>query len=65
MASKPAPSLYDFRDDVTSALIVVDCQTDWFSASEEVRSAFPELPDNVAELLRTFRERSVPVVHVR
>ncbi|KAG8465521.1 hypothetical protein KFE25_002828 [Diacronema lutheri] len=63
--AKPAPSIYDLRDDVRSALIVVDVQRDWFSASAAVRSAFPELPANLEELLDIFRSRGLPVVHVR
>lgn len=61
----PVRSLYDLRDDVPSALIVVDIQRDWYSASAQVRSAFPDLPENVDECLRIFRARAVPVVHVR
>lgn len=58
-------ALYDLPDDLPSALILVDMQRDWFSGSEEVRSAFPQLPANVEELLAVFRERNTPVVHVR
>lgn len=63
--AKRTPSIYDLREDVRSALIVVDMQRDWFSGSDLVRTAFPQLPGNVADLLAVFRAAETPVVHVR
>ena len=49
----------------STALLVVDVQPEYWSASEEVRRDFPDFEKNVAQALEMFRSRSMHVIHVR
>ena len=65
----PNPSPYALSsappDNGSTALVVVDVQTCWYSQSPTVRAAFPELPERMAALLKFARDKGVPVIHVR
>lgn len=47
-----------------TALLVVDCQPVFYAASPTIPHHFPQLPSNVARLLREARAAGVHVVHI-
>jgi hypothetical protein len=46
-------------------LVLIDLQTDFYTRIPEVASAFPQLPANVAQLIKHCRSQSIDIVHVR
>ena len=54
-----------FTKPAATALLVVDLQPVYYSASPKISRAFPDLPANVAELIKLARDRSVHVIHIR
>lgn len=59
----PAPDPEPARDWSAWALLLIDVQKDFWT--REHQQAFPELPDNIRELLDFCRRQGIEVVHVR
>lgn len=48
-----------------SALVLVDIQNDYFEDGRWPVAKMPEVAENAARLLSSFRDRGLPVIHVR
>lgn len=52
-------------NDKHSCLVLIDLQVDYLPENGKILNEFPNLPNNVSNLLNNARSLSIPIIHIR